>query len=101
MRDHDLSAWSRTTEAILQELSVDPACGLDTDEVLKRQRTCGRNELVATHRRHGLSILLAQFKSIVVILLFVAGALAFLFSDFAEGLAIFAVIIASAAALAL
>jgi Ca2+-transporting ATPase len=93
---HKLSAWSHSADTIVQELSVDPDQGLDTNEVLRRQRVCGRNQLEVTRRRHGLSILLAQFKSIVVILLLVAGALAFLFADFAEGAAIFAVILINA-----
>lgn len=40
-----------------------------------------------------MRILLAQFKSIVVVLLLMAGSLALLFSEIAEGLAIFAVIL--------
>jgi len=89
----DLAAWSRSVDDVLQVLSVDPECGLDSDDVAMRQRRWGRNQLVARRQRHPLSILLAQFKSIVVILLLLAGVLAFLFSDFAEGLAIFAVIL--------
>ncbi|MBT8103486.1 MAG: cation-transporting P-type ATPase [Gammaproteobacteria bacterium] len=89
-------AWSQGADVVLETLSVDPDVGLGADEVLKRQRTFGRNELETTRPRHGVSILLAQFRSIVVILLLVAGALAFLFSDFAEGIAIFAVILINA-----
>ena len=93
---HELSAWSRSADEVLQELSVDPGVGLDTSEILKRRRAWGRNQLQTIRRRHALSILLVQFKGIVVILLFAAGALAFLFSNFAEGLAIFAVILINA-----
>jgi Ca2+-transporting ATPase len=96
MRIDDLAAWSCDADTVLQALSVNPEHGLDANEVLRRRRTWGRNQLDTTGRRHGLSILLAQFKSIVVILLLVAGSLAFLFSDFAEGLAIFAVILINA-----
>ncbi|MCP4300222.1 MAG: cation-transporting P-type ATPase [Gammaproteobacteria bacterium] len=96
MRVDDLAAWSCDAETVLQTLSVDADHGLDANEVLRRQRIWGRNQLEAIRRRHGLSILLAQFKSIVVILLLVAGSLAFLFSNFAEGLAIYAVILINA-----
>ena len=96
-RIDDLCAWSLSAEATLQELTVDPDRGLDDTEVLTRRRVWGHNQLEATRRRHGLSILLAQFKSLVVILLLVAGTLALLFSDFAEGLAIYAVILINSA----
>ena len=92
----DLSAWSHSSKAVLQSLSVDPDRGLNDDEVLKRRRIWGTNELVATRPRKLLSILLAQFKSIVVVLLLVAGVLALAFSEFAEGAAIFAVILINA-----
>ncbi|MDH3615843.1 MAG: cation-transporting P-type ATPase [Gammaproteobacteria bacterium] len=68
----EFSAWSHSADSIVQQLSVDPGQGLDTNEVLWCQRVYGRNQLEVTRRRHGLAILLAQFKSIVVILLLVA-----------------------------
>ena len=88
--------WSLATDEVLRELSVDPDRGLDAREVQRRQQTWGRNQLEATQRRHFVSILSAQFRSIVVGLLLVAGALAFLFSDFAEGAAILAVVFVNA-----
>jgi Ca2+-transporting ATPase len=97
IRIDELAAWSCDADAVLQALNVDPDHGLETKEVLKRRRIWGRNQLETTRPRHGLSILLAQFRSIVVGLLLVAGSLALLFSDFAEGLAIFAVILINAA----
>ena len=93
---NDLAAWSRSSEAVLQSLSVDPDRGLDDNEVLKRRGIWGPNQLVATRPRKLLSILLTQFKSIVVVLLFAAGILALAFSEFAEGMAIFAVILINA-----
>lgn len=93
---NDLAAWSCSSEAVLQSLSVDPECGLDANEVLKRRRIWGPNQLVPTRPRKLLSILLAQFKSIVVVLLLGAGLLALAFSEIAEGIAIFAVILINA-----
>ena len=93
--EHDV--WSCSVEAVLQSLSVDPERGLDRHEVATRRRIWGRNQLKAAPKRGGLSILIAQFKSIVVALLLVAGALALLFSEIAEGLAIFAVVLINAA----
>ena len=89
------SAYRRSSsvESILESLSVDAARGLNENEVLRRRKVWGRNQLEVTKRRHALAILLGQFTSIVVILLLAAGLLALLFSELAEGLAIFAVIL--------
>lgn len=92
----DFSAWSCTIDTVLRKLSVDAEQGLDSAEVSRRHRIWGRNQFEATRRRNVLSILLVQFRSIVVILLLTAGTLAFVFSDIAEGLAIFAVILINA-----
>ncbi len=92
----ELSAWSLSVDDVLQALRVNPDCGLGTDEVLKRRRTWGRNQLQATRPRHSLSILASQFKGVVVMLLLAAGGAALLFSEVAEGLAIFAVIVINA-----
>ena len=89
-------AWSCSVGAVLQSLSVDPERGLDRHEVATRRRTWGRNQLKAAPKRRGLSILIAQFKNIVVALLLAAGALALLFSEIAEGIAIFAVVVINA-----
>ena len=92
----DLSTWSIGVDEVLQELAVESAQGLDEDEVLRRRRIVGRNQLRAAKQRHLLSILASQFKSIVIVLLIGAGVLAMLFSDVAEAMAIFAVILINA-----
>ncbi len=94
--DQEFAAWSCSSEAALQALSVDPDRGLDANEVQRRTRAWGRNELAPTRPRSAFSILLGQFKSVVVLLLLGAGLLALLFSEFVEGLAIFAVILINA-----
>jgi Ca2+-transporting ATPase len=86
------SAWSKSAAEALAGLEVDPLLGLNSDEVVNRRRRFGPNLLQAAKRRSVLSILADQFKSVVILLLAIAGVLAFLFADFAEGLAIFAVI---------
>lgn len=86
------SAWARTTAEVLDELQVDPLLGLRTADVQSRRRQYGQNQLKAAKRRSVWSILVDQFKSVVILLLTVAGVLAFLFADHAEALAIFAVI---------
>ena len=90
--DGRAGAWGRTTARVLADLAVDPLLGLTSAEVAIRRRRHGPNLLQTTKRRSLLSILADQFRSVVILLLLIAGVLAFLFADIAEGLAIFAVI---------
>ncbi|MGB5687951.1 MAG: cation-transporting P-type ATPase, partial [Woeseiaceae bacterium] len=90
-------AWGLRTDQVLQALAVDAARGLDESEALLRRRRFGRNRLQAAKPRRLLSILAAQFKSIVIVLLVVAGGLALLFVDFLEAAAIGAVILINTA----
>ena len=91
------SPWSQSADHVLAGLSVDPGRGLDAREVSQRRQVWGPNRLESAPRRRVVSLLLAQLKSVVVILLLGAGLLAFAFSDYAEGLAIFAVVIINSA----
>jgi Ca2+-transporting ATPase len=84
--------WGQDVASVLNSFSVDPAVGLDFAEVAARRDKFGSNQLRRTKRRGLLYIVADQFKSIVILLLCVAGALAFVFSDPVEGLAIFVVV---------
>lgn len=86
------TAWHKSATETLADLQVDPLLGLKTSEALARRRNFGPNLLQAAKRRSVLSIVVDQFRSVVILLLFAAGVLAFLFADFAAGVAIFAVI---------
>jgi Ca2+-transporting ATPase len=94
--DQGLLPWSLSSFDVLQELAVDPERGLDETEALRRRREFGRNQLQATRQRHLISILVDQFKGIVIVLLAGAGILAMLFSNIAEAVAIFIVIVINA-----
>jgi len=85
--------WSVDAAAILASLGTDAAMGLSSTEAAERLKHHGPNQLRAAVRRHIASILLDQFRSIVVLLLGVACLLAVAFGDHVEGLAIFAVVI--------
>ncbi len=85
-------AWGQDVASVLKSFSVDPAVGLDSAEVIARREKFGSNQLSVAKRVGLLSIVADQFKSVVILLLCVAGALAFVFSDLAEGFAIFAVV---------
>lgn len=91
--DTELPAWSLSPDFVLQELAVDSARGLEEDEALRRRRVFGRNQLQVAQQRHLMSILVDQFKSMVIVLLLGACVLALLFSDIAEAVAILIVIV--------
>ncbi|MFA9420199.1 MAG: cation-translocating P-type ATPase [Gammaproteobacteria bacterium] len=84
--------WTLGIDESLAQFSVDSTQGLASQDARRRQLQYGRNQLQAAQRRSLLSIVVDQFKNIVILLLAAAGTLAFLFGDHTEGLAIFAVI---------
>lgn len=86
------SAWSRSVAETLTDFSTDPDHGLESRDASERQIRYGHNQLRAAKSRRVGSIIVDQFKSVVILLLAAAGTLAILFSDHVEGLAIFAVI---------
>jgi len=89
------AGWSLAADEVVANLGADPVDGLTSSEAAERLRRFGPNQIEAVERRHALSLLLAQFRSIVVLLLVAACGLAFAFGDHVEGLAILAVIIAN------
>ena len=89
----ELRPWARDADDVLRDLEVNPEHGLDAGAVVDRRRRWGPNEVDVARRRSVLSILLAQFRGVVVALLVSAAVLAFLFSDYVEGFAIFAVVL--------
>jgi len=85
-------AWNKDVDSVLTALTVDLAVGLDTAQAISRRNEFGRNQLSPVKRRGSLRIVADQFRSVVILLLCAAGALAFLFSDPVEGVAILVVI---------
>lgn len=77
----------KTTDSLTKEFFVDSAQGLTADEILKRRKNYGLNELRATSVRPW-KILLRQFKSSFIYLLFAATLLSFALGEFMEGWAI-------------
>jgi Ca2+-transporting ATPase len=78
--------------SLLALLGSSPS-GLSADEALRRQRVCGPNQIERVGRRPLLGRFLEQFWSFFAVLLWVAGAFAFLAGMSELGGAIFAVII--------
>ncbi len=77
---------------ILERLGVTREEGLREDEVRERRERHGPNQLREARERGAWSILVEQFKSIVIIVLVAAMALALAFTQWPESIAIAAVI---------
>ena len=86
-------AWSKAAAAVVAELCSDAQAGLTSAEALRRLQTLGPNQLEARERRQILSLVVDQFRSVVVLLLVAVGVLAFAFGDHAEGAAILVVVL--------
>ena len=93
-QDNQSSAppWSRSAEEMLDELRVKPEEGLSCAEAESRLLQFGFNQLSESKPRSMHSLLLDQFKSIVVVLLVVVGVLAIVLDESLEGVAIFSVV---------
>ena len=90
------SPWSQSPDDVLNSLQVDPKQGLTVKEVTRRRRRHGQNILREVKPKSGLTILVNQFKNLIVLFLLAAAALSFVFGDLVEGFAILAVILINA-----
>jgi P-type Ca2+ transporter type 2C len=89
--------WREKPESVIDRLEVDPEQGLSVEEVQKRQKKFGKNQLQTEEKKSLIEIALNQFKSLIIGLLAVSAIISFGFGDIIEGLAIVAVIIINAA----
>ncbi|MBZ9731311.1 HAD-IC family P-type ATPase [Salegentibacter sp. JZCK2] len=87
------NAYRKTEKEVINELSTDPKNGLSDKEVKKRKKEYGANVLEEQKERSIWQIILAQLNNPIVYLLTAAAILALLFGDYAEGIAIFIVLI--------
>jgi Ca2+-transporting ATPase len=83
--------YAQIVDEVLQALDVDPEQGLNREEVRSRRRQHGPNSLRRARRRSVWTIILEQAKSVVLAVMGAAAVLAFLFQQWAEGIAIAAV----------
>ncbi len=90
-------AFARPPSEIAAELRVDVTRGLAGEEVEQRRGIFGQNVVVRDAGRSAWAIAVRQFRSIVVVLLAIAAAIAFLTRDAAEGVAIIGVLLINAA----
>lgn len=84
-------------EDVIDAQGVDPDHGLSPEEARARRREHGPNRLKATQRKSLWTILLNQFKSLVVILLLLASGVALVFGQMVEAIAISAALVINAA----
>lgn len=94
--EREVSVWNQSVDDVLQELATDSTRGLEESDVLRRRRVFGRNQLQVAKQRRLSRILADQFANVVTVLLAGAGILALAFSNLAEAVAIFAVILINA-----
>ncbi len=92
MRDKDAPHHALDLETLVHTLKVDPKEGLSEEEAARRLQQYGPNRLREAQKQRAWKILLEQFKSMVIIVLVFAGAVAFTFRHWAEGIAISAVL---------
>jgi Ca2+-transporting ATPase len=82
--------------AVVTELGADPARGLTASEVNKRHLHYGANALQEIRPRPAWRLLVDQFASIVIALLAVAAAVAWITGDVLEAIAILVVLVINA-----
>jgi Ca2+-transporting ATPase len=88
---------SRSVEETVEKLKTNVSIGLTKIEARQRLIQHGPNLLEPAHHRSILAILLAQLRSLLVLLLVLASAIAFTMGDTIEAIAILVVIIVNTA----
>jgi P-type Ca2+ transporter type 2C len=87
------TAWhAREVDEVLTDLAVDPAEGLNDAEVGRRRDEVGPNRLERAARRHPALRLLDQFREPLIVLLLIAGVVAFAIGDTVDAVAILVVV---------
>ena len=86
--------WSIAANETLEQLQT-TAQGLTTDEARARLTRYGANLLKPKKKSDALTLLLAQFKSPIILILFVATGLSFFLSDPVDAFIILAIILVS------
>src|SRR5512144_804306 len=86
--------WSIAATEMLQQLQT-TAQGLTTDEARARLTRYGANLLKPKKKSDAFTLLLAQFKSPIILILFVATGLSFFLSDPVDAFIILAIILVS------
>ena len=92
-----LPPYRRPWPELLEEFEVPLEEGLSASAVQERLQRYGPNQLQEKGAKSGWTILINQFKSVVVVLLLGAAVLSFALGDLTEGFAVVAVIVINTA----
>jgi len=93
-RDPLYTFWSIPAEALLERLQAGPE-GLTADEARVRLERFGPNLLKSKKRSDALTLLLAQFKTPIILILLLAAGLSFFLHNPVDALIILTIVIAS------
>lgn len=88
-----IAYYSLTNDQVLHDLETTVENGLSDAEALKRQSKYGKNQLVAKKPKTILQMIWSQLKDVMIIVLFLAAVVAFVFQEWVEGGVILAIII--------
>ena len=94
MNQHPLAFWSLSSTEMLQQLQTAKA-GLTGDEARQRLARYGSNLLKPQKRSDVFTLLLAQFKSPLILILFFATGLSFFLHDPVDALIILTIVLVS------
>ena len=87
--------WTKTAEAVLREQDTNRR-GLDTDDALERRERYGPNRLAEGRKQSILSVFLAQFRDLLVVILCIAAVVSLISGAGESTIVIFAVLLLNA-----
>ena len=87
--------WNKTAEAVLREQDTNRR-GLDADDVLERRERYGPNRLAEGRKQSILSVFLAQFRDLLVVILCIAAVVSLISGAGESTIVIFAVLLLNA-----
>ncbi len=85
--------WSLSNQQITTNLEVIPEKGLTSQEARKRKKNYGPNQIKKSKPKSSWTILIDQFKSLVIVVLAIAAILSFIFGQTIESIAIIGAIL--------
>ena len=88
--------FSKSAEAVLKELSVDPAYGLSDEEAITRLKKYGVNKLLAEKKKSIFLMFLAQLKNWLIYILLGAVVITIFMGEYVDAVIILLVIIINA-----
>ncbi|BCA79305.1 cation-transporting P-type ATPase [Desulfuromonas sp. AOP6] len=96
-REQIQSPWALPAEEAAKHFDLDPEQGLSAEQVRRQRHVYGPNRLRQKQKVTIWKLLVNQFKSLVIILLGVASAAAFLFGEWLESVAVAIALVLNAA----